>query len=147
MREFFCHNEKIELLQKKRKRDGNDVKVECDEIRAALTDPTALFKTRRNEKSICHIISKAKDNPPPNVHQRRVGQTLTPYMEGRIQYGKLLKKFNLDPIRNELTKRGLSDKFDDKTNWSKLIKLLKANEKNNKHFIPLTNYDNFKSYL
>ena len=124
MREFFVHNKKIESLLQKRKREGNNIKVERKAIRATLTNPTVLFKTKRTDKKICRILSKANENPPPNVYQHRVGQTLTPLIEGRIQYGKLLKRFNLDAVRDKLTKRGLRDKFDEKTNWSKLIMLL-----------------------
>ena len=95
-------------------------------------------------KKICNILSKANDNPPPNVYPCCVGQTLTPLIEGQIQYGKLLKRFNVDAVRDKLTQRGLRDKFDVKTNWSKLIMLLKEHEKNDRHFIPLIDYDNFK---
>jgi len=72
-------------------------------IRTTLTDPNVLFKTKRADEKIRRILSKANENPPPNVYQRRVGQTLTPLIEGRIQYGKLLKRFNLDAVRDELT--------------------------------------------
>ena len=144
MREFFVHNKKIESLLQKRKREGNNIKVERKAIRTTLTNPTVLFKTKRTDEKICHILSKANDNPPPNVYQRRVGQTLTPLIEGQIQYGKLLKRFNLDAVMDKLTKQELRDKFDKKTNWSKLIMLLKEHEKNDRHFIPLTDYDKFK---
>ena len=129
MREFFVHNNKIDSLLKKRKREGNNIKAECNEIQTTLTDPNVLFKTKRADEKIRRILSKANENPPPNVYQRRVGQTLTPLIEGRIQYGKLLKRFNFDTVRDELTEQGLSNKFDRETNWSRLIMLLKEHKK------------------
>ena len=129
MREFFIHKIKIDSLLQKRKRERNIIQAECNAIRTTLTDPNALFKTKRTYEKVHRILSRANENPPPNVYQRRVGQTLTPLIEGQIQYGKLLKRFNFDAVRDELTERGLSDKFDRKTNWSRLIMLLKEHKK------------------
>ena len=52
VREFFVHNKKIESLLQKRKREGNNIKVERKAIRATLTNPTVLFKTKRTDKKI-----------------------------------------------------------------------------------------------
>jgi len=50
------------------------------------------------------------------MYQRRSGHTLTPLMEGKIQYRKMLKKHNFEVVRGELRARGLSEKFDSSTN-------------------------------
>ena len=73
-----------------------------------------------------------------------MGQTLTPLIQGKIQYRKLKKKFNIEQVRCELCERGLNEKLDDKKNWTTLVKLLKQHEKDNKFFSPLTSYDAFK---
>ena len=90
-----------------------------------------------------HIKSRIPLSLAPNVYQQRVGQTLTPLIQGKIQYGKLLKKHNIEQVRCELIKRGEGEKFDERTKWTALIKLLKRHEKDNKYFMPLTNYDAF----
>ena len=50
----------------------------------------------------------------------------------------------MDAIRNELTARGMGERFNVETNWTNLLKLLKEHEKDKKYFRPLTDYDAFK---
>ena len=50
----------------------------------------------------------------------------------------------MEAVKGELLARGLGDKFDNNTNWTNLLKILKEHEKNKKYFTPLTNYDAFK---
>ena len=87
----------------------------------------------------------------PNRYQRREGYTLTPLMAGKIQYGKMLKKDNMDAVREELTARSLS--YDIRTGWKEMINLLKKHENEtnqnarDKYCKPLTNYANFVASL
>ena len=144
MREFFVHNNKIKQLFHKRKRNGYNVDDKKRKVEKALTDYSVQFKTERITKQVQQVIATVDANPAPNMYQRRSGQTLTPLIEGKVQYGKMLKKHNMEAVQNELLARGLSDKFNNKTNWTNLLKLLKENENNNKNFTPLTKYDSFK---
>lgn len=144
LREFFVHNDKIKQLIHKRKQDGFDVNEERRCIKKVLTNRAMQFKSTRITKQVQKVISTVNDNPAPNVYQRRTGQTLTPLIEGKIQFGKMLKKHNMEAVKGELLARGLGDKFDNNTNWTNLLKILKEHEKNKKYFTPLTNYDAFK---
>ena len=57
VRELFVHNKKIESLLQKRKREGNNIKVEHKAIRTTLTDPTVLIKTKcTDEKNLQHSV-------------------------------------------------------------------------------------------
>ena len=68
-------------------------------------------------------------------------------MEGKIQYGKMKKLENMEPVREEL--RARSVEFEMSSGWKELINLLKEHEnKTNqnshvKYFFPLTAYNNF----
>ena len=69
-------------------------------------------------------------------------------MEGEIQYGKLLKKHNIDAVRGELTARSIQ--YQSNTNWTEMIKLLKQHEKQSnsnaheRYFTPVTPYEIFR---
>ena len=132
----------IRDIEIKRNRNGEDFKTERKKMKVSLTDSTKQFKSKRIESKVEVLKRKAHDTPAPNVYERRTGQTLTPLMQGKIQYHKLKKAHNLAQIRNELTARQLS--FDQMMNWTKLISILKQHEGNKKFFHPLTNYDAFK---
>ena len=144
MAEFHNHEDCIQKLLHKRKRDGNNIVQERKKVKRSLTHNAIQFKVERTKKQLDSIITKVNNNPAPNVYERRSGQTLTPLIDGRIQYGKMLKKYNTEAIQGELQARGLGDKFDDKTNWTTLIKLLKEHEKDKRYFRPLTDYNKFK---
>jgi len=144
LREFTVHNDKIKQLIQKRKQDGFDVNDERRFVKKALTNWSMQFKTQRITKQVQKVIATVDNNPAPNVYQRRTGQTLTPLIEGKIQFGKMLKKHNMEAVKGELLARELGDKFDNNTNWTNLLKILKEHEKNKKYFTPLTNYDAFK---
>ena len=102
------------------------------------------FKKERIDKKVRSIVAKANDNPAPNQYQIRVGQTLTPLIAGKIQYHKMKRIHNMQQIRLELVARGLGDKFTDDTLWTALLKILKADEKDNTYFTPLIKYNLFK---
>ena len=60
-------------------------------VKELLTDDSIQFKKERINKKVEHLKSKYHHTPTPNQYQRREGYTLTPLMQGKIQYG-LLKK-------------------------------------------------------
>ena len=142
LRELLQQQKSIDDLAIKRNRDGEDFKTERKKMKLALTDTTKQFKMERIKGKVEHVKSKAHNTPAPNVYQRRTGQTLTPLMQGKIQYHKLKKDHNLAQIKNELTERRLH--FDPNTNWTALLSILKQDEGNKKYFHPRTNYDMFK---
>ena len=63
-------------------------------------------------------------------------------MLGKIQYHKMKKEHNMFQVRNKLAAQNIL--FDNSTNWTAMLKLLKQHEKDNKYFQPRTNYDSFK---
>ena len=89
MSEFFIHNENINTLLRKRKRDGIDVDDDTDKIKKLLTNKGSMLKIEQINKKVHRIIEKVNDNPAPNVYGRRMGQILIPILEVNIQYGKL----------------------------------------------------------
>ena len=76
--------------------------------------------------------------------------TRTPFVQGKIQYTKLLKADNYNAILCELTDRQVAVQQGSK--WSDLIALLKQNElecmgdsdESKKFFKPVSNEQNFK---
>ena len=140
VRELLKHTKKINDLTT----GNNTLTSERKYLKRELTSKPLQFKQERIAKKVNRVISWINLDLPPNQYQRRVGQTLTPLMQGKIQYGKLIKKYNIEQIRCELTTRGLNKHFDDETNWTSLLKLLKTNEKDNKFFKPRTDYDSFR---
>ena len=107
-----------------------------------LTQKDVQFKKERTDIKVAKIIESIDTMPAQNVYERRQGQTLTPLLEGKIQYGKLLKAHNLDAVCAEVTARGIA--FLPTTNWTSLLKIIKEHEGNTKFFKPLTDYTNFK---
>ena len=51
------------------------------------------------------------------------------------------KIHNVEQIRSESAARGLQYKFNEQTNWTELLKILKAHENDKKYFKPLINYE------
>ena len=117
-------------------------------VKISLTSPSKQFKKERIDKKVNRVKASYSNNPLPNRYQRRSGYTLTPLMQGKIQYGKMRKNDNIEAVREELKAR-LVD-FDSNTGWKDMIKLLKTHEKrtnavaHDKYFSPSTPYTNFK---
>ena len=95
-------------------------------INLLLTDLDTQFKKERVDKKVTLVKSKYANTPAPNIYEHRTGQTLTPLIQGKIQYHKMKKEHNLASVRNELLQRNIS--FNEQTNWTALLKLLKENE-------------------
>ena len=139
------HNQ--DMRRFKQTYSANEYNIKRRRIKESLATTVKQFKKERIEKKVNHVISTYSKNPAPNRFQRQEGYTLTPLMEGKIQYGKMKKLANIDPVRNEL--RARSVEFETSTGWKALIKLLKEheNESNDnsheKYFFPLTDYNNF----
>ena len=91
-------------------------------VKEALTDPSAQFKKERIIKKVDAIKQSYSNNPAPNRFQRREGYTLTPLLEGKIQYGKMKKKDNMDAVRDELKARMVG--FRNEIGWKEIITLL-----------------------
>ena len=115
--------------------------------RQSITNTSVQFQIERIDKKVNHLKSKFHNTPAPNQYQRREGYTLTPLMEGRIQYGLLKKADNTDAVRGELLARDVDIRAT--TGWMIMISMLKDNEKtmnasaHPKYFVPATVYDNF----
>ena len=141
MRESLEHHKRMKIVKNTR---NNDDTYEHERmiINQSLTDLDTQFKKERVDKKVTLVKSKYANTPAPNVYERRTGQTLTPLIQGKIQYHKMKKEHNVASVRNELVHRNIS--FDEGTNWTTLLKLLKANEGDKKYFRPLTDYDAFK---
>ena len=140
LKEKLEHCKKVELV--KRKRHDNGV-VETRELKKMLTCPNLQFKKVRIDEKLNRTRSRMNNDRPLNALQQRSGHTLTPLMEGKIQYYFLTAKDNIAQIRAELEARGLSDKFDEKTKWKHLLLILKEDEKDNRYFYPRTDYNLF----
>ena len=67
-------------------------------VKHSLTKPSLQFKRKRIDKKVEKVTSTYGNNPAPNRYQRREGCTLTPLMEGKIQYSKMIKLHNIDAI-------------------------------------------------
>eukprot|EP00957_Ditylum_brightwellii_P190058 14468724-Ditylum_brightwellii.AAC.1 len=52
-------------------------------------------------------MSSYRQTRPPNQYQRQTGTTLTPLLQGKIQYGKLHKKYNMEAVQEELLAHGV----------------------------------------
>lgn len=109
-----------------------------------LNDSNRQFKKERNQKRVDHAKDNFRNATNPNRWERRTGETLPPLMEGKIQFGLLIKKYNMEQVRNELVERGLENKFDQTTGWRDLLKILKDDKGDEKYFTPRTTYDAFK---
>ena len=145
MKSISIHNEEMRLV--KEMHSEHEYSQKRRRIRESLTNPSAQFKKKRIEKKVNCLKGSYSKNPQPNRFQRREGYTLTPLMQGKIQYGKLRKKYNMEAVSEELRKRSINHNHD--TGWMEMIKLLKTHENSSntnaceKYFFPLTTYANF----
>eukprot|EP00957_Ditylum_brightwellii_P016552 1244250-Ditylum_brightwellii.AAC.1 len=117
----MSHCEEIEKLDEK-----EDTAIKKKKIKDQLTLSHHQFKVERINSKVHHVISKYHNTLAPNVYQQRSGVTLTPLMEGKVQYHKMKKEHNIIAVREELCALGVP--FLPSTNWRTLIKLLKENE-------------------
>ncbi len=67
-------------------------------------------------------------------------ETYTPFMLGKIPYGKIRSGPNFGQLQQELQVRGL--RFEG-CGWKQMIALLKKDEKDNHCFKPRVGYDRF----
>ena len=149
MSTILSHIDNMEDMKKSEANDNGDIDYlnKRKRVRQLLTTSSVQFKRERINKKVQNLRSNYHNNPAPNQYQRREGYTLTPLMEGRIQYGLLLKTDNADAVRDELLARGVD--IPATTGWMVMINMLKENEnKNNasahrKYFVPTTPYNNF----
>ena len=146
MKGIYSHNEEMRRVRDLHSEEEYHSKRR--RIKDSLTKPSIQFKKERINRKVDKVKATYFNTPAPNRFQRREGYTLTPLMEGKIQYGKMKKKDNMDAVRDELRVRCIS--FDSSTGWKEMIKLLKEHERktnntvHDKYFRPLTEYDNFR---
>ena len=139
MREIHDHSKKMNTYEEKNSTHQLNRKA----LYSSLSRNETQFKRERIDAKVGKVIRTIPNTPDSNVYERRVGQTLTPrLLEGKIQYGKLLKDPIFDSVRAEVIARSIT--FPPDINWRDLIKLLMNNEGGPKFFTPVTNYDNFK---
>ena len=143
MKEIVQHREKIENIKNASLQYSEKRKRVCSD----LTSKDRSFKKKRTDNNVNKIISKIGSHVTPNIYERRRGQTLTPLIQGTIQYSKMKRDHNIDFVREELRTRGLERSFDMRTKWTSLLLLLKENEGNTKYFKSVTPYENFKWHL
>ena len=112
-------------------------------IHKDLTMDERQFKKQRIDQKV--NLYKDKESSQGRSTRRIAMQTryeLTPLLNGKIQYAKLLRDHNIEQIRRECDSRNLQ--YNETTNWRNLIKLIKQNEGDNKYFTPRTDYCLFK---
>ena len=145
MRSIYDHNSDISHVRNSCSEEEYSNKRKI--IKQSLTSPSVQFKRQRIEKKVDNLKERYSNNPAPNRFKRREGYTLTPLMQGKIQYGKMKKKDNIDAVREELKVRLVN--FDSNAGWKEMIKLLREHENktnedaHEKYFRPLTAYTNF----
>jgi len=101
------------------------------------------FKKQRIDQKV--NMYKGKDSSQGRASRRvpqQIGYELTPLLNGKIQYAKLLRDHNIEQIQKECDSRNLQ--YDKTTNWRDLIKLINQDEGDNKYFTPRTEYCLFK---
>ena len=129
-----------------------DYKVKRKELEVALTSNHHQFKRKRIDAKVQRIKDSFLDEVDLNVYERRTGETDTPFIQGRIQYGKLRAAKNQAAIRAELTERQVS--IPARIGWMAMINLLKEDERrrhgqtndyDDRFFVPLKEYDSFET--
>eukprot|EP00957_Ditylum_brightwellii_P150708 11474993-Ditylum_brightwellii.AAC.1 len=87
----------------------------------------AQFKQKYIQEKVDNMMSSYRQTRPPSQYQRQAGHSLTPLLQGKIQYDKLLKKYNMEAVKEELLAHGIT--FESNTTWRSLIGLLKEDER------------------
>ena len=110
----------------------------------SLTCDDKQFKKERIDKKVREYKEQQSSTSSRGLRTQEESSTyeLTPLLQGKIQYAKMKKADNLDQIRRECEARNLP--FLPTTNWTNLINLIKRDEKDNKFFKPVSDYDQFK---
>ena len=119
-------NQYYEIKQLQNIMSDDNFKRERARIKMQIASDDNQFKRKRIEGKVSHIKSKINENRAPNALERMQGQTLTPLMQGKIQYSKITKRDNMDIIKDELRVRSVN--FLPEDNWKKLIERLKDDE-------------------
>ena len=124
-------------------RDNDSFQKAYSSVYESLTCNKKQFKKERIDKKVSEYKKKEQSTTTRGQrtqHQKKYD--LTPLLEGKIQYAKMLRKHNNEQVRNECDARNLT--YLPTTNWTKLLNLIKADEGDKKYFKPKTDYDAFK---
>ena len=95
-------------------------------------DERQLKKQRIDQKVNLYKDEESSQGRSSQRVPLQIGYELTPLLNGKIQYAKLLRDHNIEQIRKECDSRNLQ--YDETTNWRDLIKLIKQDERDNKYF-------------
>ena len=141
LEEAIKHQQELDNL---RTRNPSEYDQTYQSVAKRLSCEDMQFKKERIEEKVRNY--KEKENTTTRRGQRQQQEQkkydLTPLLEGKIQYGKMKRDHNIDQIQRECKARNL--RYEANTNWTTLIQLIKADEKDNKYFKPKTDYDLFK---
>ena len=101
------------------------------------------IKKERIDKKVSEYKNKEQSTTTRGQQaQQEINYDITPLLEGKIQYAKMLRDHNIEQVRQECDARNLS--YLPTTNWTKLLNLIKSDEGDKKYFKPKTDYDLFK---
>ena len=103
----------------------------------SLTCNEKQFKKERIDKKVSKYKKKEQSTTTRGQrtqHQKKYD--LTPLLEGKIQYAKMLREHNIEQVRNKCDACNLT--YLPTTNWTELLNLIKADEGDKKYFKPKT---------
>ena len=106
-----------------------------------LTYDADQFKKERTDKKVNTYNVKERKNIQP-IRREIKQYDLTPLLLREIEYATFLRDSNTYQVRGECDARKLQ--YTSTTNWTGLLKLIKADEGDDKYFKPMTSYDAFK---
>jgi hypothetical protein len=108
---------------------------EWERLRNQVTDKKNQYSEARVKLKTDDFKTKFNRPRAPNKIQRRRGVEVTPYMLGKVPYGKLLKSRDWDNLKVELIHRNLSTEG----TWTACKTRLIQHEGDNKNFSVLSN--------
>ena len=140
MTEALSHQNELDLIENQ---DPMTYQTTHEDAVKFLTYENVQFKKERIDKKVRNYKEKEQSTTRRGIRttqQRKYD--LTPLLQGKIQFGKMRKESNMEQVRGECNARNLQ--YDANTNWNSLLQLIKENERNNKYFKPITDYNLFK---
>ena len=108
-----------ELQEIKKKMGIATYKQKRTDITNQLKIKRKLFKEERIAKKLKVFGENLSKPHVPNAMEQRQGYHVTPFMKGKIQFGKMFKEKNFKQVRRELNSRGVA--FDLTDSWKKYL--------------------------
>ena len=141
MKEILNHQVKMSAVAKVK--GQHEFSQQYKKIRHSLCDDT--FEKKRLGKKLDKLKKAADDTAHLEDNtangEMDVDETFTPYMLDRICYKHIRRDDNMEQIRMELQARGVS--YENGSNWTTLIGLLKSDEGDKLSFKPTIDFDLF----